>query len=692
MKRPLAVFCFTWYAVQLVCTRLPQSGLLTAAVFLLLSFLIMVAAKTVYKNSFSAKTVFVFLTAALCAVTLQSAYRVKTVNLEKQWAYTTRQIKATVQEVSLTKNGAALQLRYDDGKEKFLFTTWLPVECEKGDSIIANLDFVPASLQDQIKGNRLSAEYSSDSQMLPEVIPGETKELLLLQRLQNRLSGVLQAFISQDAGKTAAAVCVGDKDSLPDTLYRNYRRAGISHLLAVSGMHLSVVCGFLMFGKKRPKLRLFLGFLLVGSYAALTGGSSSVLRAAVMLLLVLAGPAVGRKADAITSLGVAAACLTFPNPMAAANTGLLLSVSATAGVIAAAGKSDKYLTSDGGKTKVKRLAFSAVRLGIVSFGATLATLPAQVLTGGYISLWSVPASMLTVPVLPLVLFFGLVGGGLELLGLRWIGTLLLTFCGMTASYLNAVAKFFSNFSFGGGFLQNGCLQMIVVVAAMGAAALLFLREKRKFALVLTCILSVSLLLLGVLERNTVKTVLIGTPTAPAVVIAKQNTAAVLWAGGSNTDKLERCLERMNITKLVLLCDFSSEKAQKPQLTYYIPETYCKLEESVTTGVTFRPFDGIILSIEKQQEGSWCRMDLKGVQMAYSVGKPNLGTQEFSVVFCGKTTPSEFQSEYLLTTDPQLSKIPDAMIGLQQYAQGMGAFVREGMSYKITEVNTGGGTK
>ena len=127
-------------------------------------------------------------------------------------------------------------------------------------------------------------------------------------RLGSDLSFRLREAVGGDEGALAAAMLLGDRSGLPDAAARDFSRAGVSHLLALSGLHLSAVAGavgWLLTKLRLPKLAktpLMSVFLLL--YLAVVGFPLSAVRAAIMLFAVFAAYYSGADGDgaAITPL------------------------------------------------------------------------------------------------------------------------------------------------------------------------------------------------------------------------------------------------------------------------------------------------------------------------------------------------------------------------------------------------------
>ena len=147
--------------------------------------------------------------------------------------------------------------------------------------------------------------------------------------LRRDIIETLTAAISGDAGALAAAVITGDKSRLSDETYTNFKLAGASHLMAVSGLHLAVVTGFVYFILKRLRVNRMSSAVIVlisvMFYAALAGFSKSIIRAGIMMAVVLIGELAERKGDALNSLGFATLIICL-NPFAVSDISALLSI------------------------------------------------------------------------------------------------------------------------------------------------------------------------------------------------------------------------------------------------------------------------------------------------------------------------------------------------------------------------------
>ena len=159
---------------------------------------------------------------------------------------------------------------------------------------------------------------------------------LPLQFLYNLRAGTTEALIkifNQDTSAFAAAALLGEKNLLDEDIYELYRKNGIAHLLAISGLH-AAIFGVALYTLLRKKARLgFTASALISGvvliiYAIFTGASISVVRAVAMLLIAFTAEIIGRTYDLVSAAGLAAYALLMYSPYNLFNSGFLLSFSA----------------------------------------------------------------------------------------------------------------------------------------------------------------------------------------------------------------------------------------------------------------------------------------------------------------------------------------------------------------------------
>ena len=130
------------------------------------------------------------------------------------------------------------------------------------------------------------------------------------------------------------ALVTGDRSDMDDGEYMALQRAGLSHIVAVSGMHLTFFAGMLttLLSKRRPRVRACAVIAVIFFFAAVTGNTPSVLRAAMMQSITLLVPLLGREEDKPTTLAFILTLLLAVNPYSAASVSLQLSFGSVAGI------------------------------------------------------------------------------------------------------------------------------------------------------------------------------------------------------------------------------------------------------------------------------------------------------------------------------------------------------------------------
>ena len=190
----------------------------------------------------------------------------------------------------------------------------------------------------------------------------------------------------------------GDTSGMDPVLTERFRFAGLTHLVAVSGTNLAVLLGVVVLGLRRARVRPWIcavvGVLVIGLFVMVARPSPSVLRAAVMALIGLAGLASGRPRAALPALGVTCLGLLVWDSGLAANAGFAMSVAATAALL---------IVAPGWSAGLQRWRIPAPVADAVAVAAAAhaATLPMIAAISGQVSLVSVPANVLAEPaVLP----------------------------------------------------------------------------------------------------------------------------------------------------------------------------------------------------------------------------------------------------------------------------------------------------
>lgn len=196
-----------------------------------------------------------------------------------------------------------------------------------------------------------------------------------------------------DAGGLLPGLVVGDTSRLPPRLEEDMRAVGLTHLTAVSGANVAIVCGTVLVlsaaAGARRRLRLVLAAVALAGFVVLARPEPSVLRAAVMGAIGLVGLAASRRGRGMPLLCVSVVVLTAVDPWLSRSFGFALSVLATAALLLLARPVADVLSR-----VVPRLVAHAVA---VPLAAQAVCGPVVVLLSPQVPLLAVPANLLVAP-------------------------------------------------------------------------------------------------------------------------------------------------------------------------------------------------------------------------------------------------------------------------------------------------------
>lgn len=173
----------------------------------------------------------------------------------------------------------------------------------------------------------------------PEVISvagGKNRIVYRLDSLKTSLKAVYRKCCTATDAGVYAAMVTGDRSDMDSTISELFSAAGIGHILAISGLHISLI------GMGLYKLLRRIGFLcpmsaiisgiFVVLFGVMTGNSVSATRAIVMFVCAVNAQVLGRRYDILSAVSLSAIILILKNPYVIANSGFLLSFMAIAGV------------------------------------------------------------------------------------------------------------------------------------------------------------------------------------------------------------------------------------------------------------------------------------------------------------------------------------------------------------------------
>ncbi|MBL8158197.1 ComEC/Rec2 family competence protein [bacterium] len=209
------------------------------------------------------------------------------------------------------------------------------------------------------------------------------------------LDGLANALNEPQAG-LAGGITVGDKRGLGEELSDTFRIVGLTHIVVLSGYNIMVVVDALLRWMVRTPQALRLGFagFVAFFFAAITGFASASTRAAAMAVIAITGKATGRTYLASRALALVATAMIIWNPYVLVfDPGFQLSIIATAGLIFLTPVIEPYLVPITERFGLREIAAASI-------GTQLAVVPLLLYQNGMLSLYSLPANLLALIVIP----------------------------------------------------------------------------------------------------------------------------------------------------------------------------------------------------------------------------------------------------------------------------------------------------
>lgn len=213
-----------------------------------------------------------------------------------------------------------------------------------------------------------------------------------LYQLRKKFKEIIAENMTDSYAGIVTVMVLGDKSLLPQETKEQYQKAGISHILVISGLHISMlgmgVFRLLRVFRCRKVTASLLAIGLLLGYGTMIGMGVSTVRALLMFSLGLLASIIGRTYDRLTALSAAVFVLLCQNPFLLEYSGFQLSVAAIVGVVLAGEHAENVKVS-----------------GMIQ----LVTLPLIAYNYFELPLWALPVNLLVLPLMSILLFLGVAG-------------------------------------------------------------------------------------------------------------------------------------------------------------------------------------------------------------------------------------------------------------------------------------------
>lgn len=354
--------------------------------------------------------------------------------------------------------------------------------------------------------------------------------------------------IDPNSGSLVAGLAIGDESTLPPDLEANMRTSGLAHLTAVSGGNvaivLALVIGLCIALRIQLRGRVVISLLALAFYVVLVQPQPSVVRAATMGAIVVLAMLVGGRRAGPSILAMAIIILIVLDPSLAIAWGFALSVSATAGIIMLT----PYLLEWSQRTRgVQRLPPIVIAAAMLTIAAQIATLPVLIAMGVPLSLGSVPANVLAMPMVPFITVGGLLSAVLSPLSVP-LGHALAWVSSWPAAWIAGLANYFAQWpSFAG-------MQVLAVILVVGVSVFAIRKMRRVNYRPALFLIPIALIVLLMSRLNAPGTwipenwfmVMCDVGQGDAIVLKDESERVIVVDVGPTPDLINECLDQLDV--------------------------------------------------------------------------------------------------------------------------------------------------
>ncbi len=326
MKRPLALFCLCMLTALAVAYFLLGRGLSVAAAAICL--VLFVLAIRAAKNSAGVKRAAVVLAALAVGFTVNFAALCAQQRTADAYCGRAVTLSGTLTDTQRVSEGCYLvdvSVSEVDGDScRFSAAVYLRENCRAGDGICCTVRLEPTD----------SAELRGSSAQNVVIRTGKRPLLSAIHKIGSSMAALLYRTLPGDEGVLAAAMTLGERGEMSYALYDVFVRSGAVHILVLSGLHISIMCFVVQKLLERcgapPWLKALFALATVSFFIVLCGPTPSLLRVAIMQLIMCAAQLSGRPSDTATTLSFAAALIALVDRAALGNAGFWLTFACTA--------------------------------------------------------------------------------------------------------------------------------------------------------------------------------------------------------------------------------------------------------------------------------------------------------------------------------------------------------------------------
>lgn len=392
--------------------------------------------------------------------------------------------------------------------------------------------------------------------------------------LRRSIKSIIAEYLPEDCANLLTAVMLGDKHSFTAKEKEMFSSAGISHLMSVSGFHVTIVAQLFMaiftaiFRRKRIGAGISIIPLLV--FMAVTGFSPTVVRAGIMQIIFLIGLVIFRTPEPFNSLGFSVLIICLFNPYSCADFSFLMSVGATFGIFCASEKiktnilerlqqkkprrfKSISLRRIIPEKKAERFVSSIVSIIAVTISATIFSLPVTLIVFKQFPIYSIISNLLISYPASIMIVCGIIAVIFSFSRIfSFLAVPIMFVCELIAKYIIFWTEAISNLPFS-TIRLNYMFLPIWIVVVLGIYFVALKLKNRRFAVKLTAISSIASLVLMIAAYNVYMITGISIYIAECgngitIAVSSSGSNSLVTYGGDKAYDLFEYLETSRISK------------------------------------------------------------------------------------------------------------------------------------------------
>lgn len=423
------------------------------------------------------------------------------------------------------------------------------------------------------------------------------------------------------------ALATGDRTDLTTTDTDHLRRAGLAHVIALSGLHVGFLISMLLFLFGR-KIGTYLGIPVLLAFYLMVGWSPSVVRACIMYGLILLSFILKKENNSVNSLFFALFIMLLVLPDALLSVSLQLSFASTLGILCFAWRYEQLFQIPKSVSRRWKKLYRGVMGSIgCSISSAALTAPFLLYHFGYLSVFSIFSNLLALWAISLIfplLFLGSMIG----IGSVACATILLTPAAWLTNYVYAISDFFAGIPFGVLYCENTRDLLLSILVSALTVLLLWLASRRILAIV-TPILVVVLIGTSLSRSNAAwddwKVTVLSEGNGQAILVSCRDELALIDCSSTGyhdvVEDIKQYMDWNNQDDIDLLILTSVDKSAARNATELLQEVPV---DQVILPAKNRENNAVYPDFMKVLQETRIPYDKTAPQQEMSVGDPSLG--------------------------------------------------------------------